>query len=265
MSATNALTISVHQTATSELRTSTPGRSRRKEGLISFVRVLQALPNTISPFPFTGNLAFVGSWLVIANLRSEILPTNLKHFRAKLKCLALYQVLTKNFTRKAEMPEMLKCHFGPRPLSNPLVSWFETIWIGFRNLVVAVLPLETAPETFQGVSRTAETLAIQMNPLREFSSETIKKNALKRLRARLPANTVLILQGWDQSISNSPNAPGKIIKQFPLLTWRLEFGKSGPVTCRGIRPSEPRGNGRKPSIPFAQGFFIYAPGSKLRA
>jgi hypothetical protein len=121
MSATNALTKSVHQTATPELRTSTnPSRSRREKPLISFLRVSQTLPNSFSPFSFSGNLAFLVSWdLLPPNFASEMLPKNLKHFRLKLKCLAPYQVLTKNFTRKAEMPEMLKCHFGPWPLTNP--------------------------------------------------------------------------------------------------------------------------------------------------
>jgi ankyrin repeat protein len=178
MSATNALTKSVQQTAIPELRTSILGSSRRKKALTLFSRV---------PIPFRqvdskhalGNFGFPAlgiCYLVISHLKCS--PKNLKHFRLNLKCLALYQVITKNLTQKAEMSEMLKCHFRPWPLSNP--GSLEKICLGFRNLVLAPVPLETIPETFQAVSRNAETLALQMNHLREFPLETIKKKSLKR-------------------------------------------------------------------------------------
>jgi hypothetical protein len=62
---------------------------------------------------------------------------------------------------------------------------------------------ETPPETFQAVSRNAETLALQMNHLREIALETIKKNPLKRSAPlSLPANPVLLLQSW--IFSNAP-------------------------------------------------------------
>ena len=54
-------------------------------------------------------------------------------------------------------------------------GYFEKIWVAVRNLVLAPLTLETIPETFQAVSRNAETLALQINHLREFDLETIKK------------------------------------------------------------------------------------------
>src|SRR5207253_9040275 len=59
-------------------------------------------------------------------------------------------------------------------------GYFEKISVAVRNLVPAPLTLETIPETFQAVSRNAETLALQMKDLREFSLETIKKISLKR-------------------------------------------------------------------------------------
>src|SRR4051794_18584199 len=100
MSATNALTKSVNQTATPELRTSTIlGSSRREEALISFLRVhiLQTPPNLISPFSFSAGFSdFCICYLVISPLKCSL--KNLKHFSLNLKCLALYQVLTKNLS-----------------------------------------------------------------------------------------------------------------------------------------------------------------------
>src|SRR5207253_2940160 len=50
---------------------------------------------------------------------------------------------------------------------------------------------ETIRETFQAVSRNAETLALQMNHLRELDLETIKKISLKRFGLS-PENAILI-------------------------------------------------------------------------
>jgi hypothetical protein len=162
MSATNALTKSVHQAATPELCTSTIGSSRRKKALTLFARVRppQSPPNRISPFCFLGNLGFPAFGicsLVISHLKCS--PKNLKHFRSNLKCLALYQVLTKNFTQKPEMVEMLKCHFPPWPLRNgcrpgpltgrrsetlrnPSVSCFEKIQLPFGSWLLLDLSLK---------------------------------------------------------------------------------------------------------------------------
>ena len=170
MSATKALTKSVNQTATPELRTSTIlGSSRRKEALISLVRVHipQTSPNTIWPFSFLGNLAFLRFWvLILGNFPSEILSKKSETFQFKLKRLPLDQVLTKNFSEKTEMTEMLKSHFGSSPLSNPFGQLFRTIRVGLPKFILG--KAETIPETFQAVSRNAETLALQINHLREF-------------------------------------------------------------------------------------------------
>jgi hypothetical protein len=128
MSATNALTKSVHQTATPKLRTSTIlGSSRREEALILFprVHVRQTPLHSIPPFSLSVVWHYLGFgfWdFLPANFRSEMLPKNLKHFRLKLKSLALYQALTKNLTQKAEMPEMLKWYFEPWPFESFLWS-----------------------------------------------------------------------------------------------------------------------------------------------
>jgi hypothetical protein len=214
MSATNALTKSVHQTVTPELRTSAVRSTRSRlagKALTLFARayVPQSPSHSIFPFSFLGILRLLGFWhWVPANSPSEMLAQKLKAFQFKLKCLALYQVLTKNFAETPEIPEiseMLKCHFGPWPSSHRLVSCLAKIWIGFRKLLLARLPpetvAETTPETFQAVSRNAETLALQMNHLREFALETIKKylETIRYCIAWLRGTTVLILQSWCQS------------------------------------------------------------------
>jgi hypothetical protein len=63
-----------------------------------------------------------------------------------------------------------------------------------HSLVISALSLvipsvivsapETLPETFQPVSRNAETLALQINHLQKISLETIKKNSLKRFEGK---------------------------------------------------------------------------------
>jgi hypothetical protein len=163
MSANNALTQSVHQTAAPELcKSTTLGRSRR-QALTLFSRV-RISSRQIDSKQALANLAFLGFWdLLPANFGSEMLPKTLKHFSLKLKCLPLYQLLTKNFTQKAEM---LRCHFDPQVVSHSLLS------LAWKSILAKP---ETTPETFQGVSRNAETLALQMNHLREFPLETIKK------------------------------------------------------------------------------------------
>jgi hypothetical protein len=86
MSATNALAKSVHRTITPELRTSTSrSSSRREEALINLLH---------------GNSPF------------KMPARKPESFHLKLKCLALYQVLTKNFAEIPEISEMLKCGFG---------------------------------------------------------------------------------------------------------------------------------------------------------
>jgi hypothetical protein len=120
----NVLAKSRSQPPTPELRTSTfPGRSRRKKALTLFSRIQipQNKRNSMSPFFLLGQ--FLGFCDLLPP--SEALPINMKHFSSKLKCWALYQALTQNLTQKAEMPEMLKCHFSPVALSNPLASSFE--------------------------------------------------------------------------------------------------------------------------------------------
>jgi hypothetical protein len=202
----NVLATSRSQPPTPELRTSTvPGSSRRKEALTLFSRVHIPQPqrNSMSPFFVLGQ--FLGFCdLLPANFPSELLPKNLKHFSSNLKCLALYQVLTKNFTQKAEMPEMLKWHFGRRLLSYSFVSCFEKTWVAVWNLVLASLRLETLPETFQTVSRNAETLALQLNHLREIFLETIKKFSLKRFAAPSPAEHRVFFQS---NVKHSPTRP----------------------------------------------------------
>ena len=137
MSATNALTKSVHQTAMPKLSTSTiPGRSRSRLAgkaltLDPRVHVSQTLPNSLPPFSFSviwHSLGFGICYLLLSPLKCS--PKNLKHFRLKLKCLALYQSLTKNLTQKAEMPEMLKCYFGPWAFRHSLVigAWSLDIY-----------------------------------------------------------------------------------------------------------------------------------------
>ena len=157
----NVLATSRSQPPTPELRTSTvPGSSRRKEALTLFSRVHIPQPqrNSMSPFFVLGQ--FLGFCdLLPANFPSELLPKNLKHFSSNLKCLALYQVLTKNFTKKIEMVEMLECHFGlcplrndcrPGPLTgrrsetlrNPSVSCFEKIQLPFGSWLLLDLSLK---------------------------------------------------------------------------------------------------------------------------
>jgi hypothetical protein len=174
MSATNALTKSVQQTATPKLRTSILRSSRSRlagKALTLFSRGRIPSRQVDSNHP-SGTLAFLGFWdLLPANFPSEMLPQKPGTFQFKLKCLALYQALTKNFAEKIEIPEMLKCHVAPWPLSNALVSCSMLV---FATWSLPLL-LETILETFQAVSRNAETLALQMNHLREFALETIKK------------------------------------------------------------------------------------------
>jgi hypothetical protein len=218
--AMNPLAKSGSQSPTPELRTSTIlGRSRREEALTLFSRVHipQTPLNSISPFSFSSNLTFLEFWdLLPANFRPEMLPKNLKHFRSNLKRSALYQALTKNFTTKAEM---LKCYFGPWACESFLGHWCLAIGHlsgALRILVLALLPLETIPETFQAVSRNAETLALQMKDLRRFEPETIKKISLKRFSlspwerhpdfakqvfkdSRMHPGPELHFQGWGQT------------------------------------------------------------------
>ena len=82
-------------------------------------------------------------------------------------------------------------------------GYFEKIWVAVRNLVFAPLAPETIPETFQPVSRNAETLALQMKDLREFDLETIKKISLETIQR--------LISGWErhpdfakQAFSNAP-------------------------------------------------------------
>jgi hypothetical protein len=146
MSATKALTKSVQHTVTPELRTSTTLGRRRRKKVSEFIL---ASSNSPSLGRFATGLGNSGCCpFGISHLKCS--PKNLKHFSSKVKCLALYQVLTKNFTQKAEMVEMLKCHFAPWPLRydcrsgpltgrrsemlrNPSVSCFEKIQLPFGS------------------------------------------------------------------------------------------------------------------------------------
>jgi hypothetical protein len=189
----NALVKNGYQPPTPELRTSTSGSSRRKKALTLFSRV-QVPSHQVDSKHALGNLLFLRfCHFLLANFRSEMLPKKPKHFRSKLKCLALYQALTKNFTTKAEM---LKCYFGPWAFESFLGRRCLSIGdlsAALRNLVLASLTLETIPETFQAVSRNAETLALQMKDLREVDLETIKNFSLKRFSvSSLDGNAIRI-------------------------------------------------------------------------
>ena len=100
MSAMNALAKSGHQTATPDLRA--------------------GIKPEPSPIWISLGCGFCGPVITCGNVLE-----NLKHFRSKLKCLALYQILTKNFTGKTEMlkseilfPEPVKTRFVVRHLKN---------------------------------------------------------------------------------------------------------------------------------------------------
>src|SRR5207253_7506955 len=62
---------------------------------------------------------------------------------------------------------------------------------------------ETIRETFQAVSRNAETLALQMNHLRELDLETIKKNPRNDSASYLRTPS-WFLQNWAQEFSIAP-------------------------------------------------------------
>jgi|SRR5437868_14896796 hypothetical protein len=136
MSAMNDLTRRAHQTPPPELRTSSiRSSSRGKEALTSVWRGRIPCRQVGSKHPWA-NWGFPPfSYLLAGNSVSEMLPKNLEHFSPKLKCSAPYQVITKNLTPKSEMPEMLKCHFGPLPVATPYrtrnhVALCAGIWTG---------------------------------------------------------------------------------------------------------------------------------------
>jgi hypothetical protein len=193
-----------------------------------------------------------------------MLPKNLKHFRSNLttfreanvnywapdswrtwevKCLAVYQALTKNFTTKAEM---LKCYFGLWAFESFLVRWCFGIGhlsVAVRNLVLAPFTLETIPETFQAVSRNAETLALQMNHLRKFDVETIKKKSLKRFSvSSRDGNAIRILQSEHSRMHparrnhQTPSLPLHPLIRLRLVPAGQEQPPVSPNTFHSVSP-----------------------------
>jgi hypothetical protein len=156
MSATNALTKSVHQTATPKLRTSTIlGRSQREEGQLLETH----LRKTETSHPKLRHLAPLSNSYANFSVRKAI-PSKTETGTLRVRA----SKVSNHYTSLAHSSLYWPFQIGPgsRPLRNDP---------------------ETVPETFQAVSRNAETLALQMNHLREFAPETIKKLFLKRFRA----------------------------------------------------------------------------------
>ena len=119
-----------------------------------------------------------------SGLETPLRKTETSH--PELRHLAPLSTSYANFSVRKTTPSKTETgvRFRASKLSNPGLAHSLANWlleIGPCSPSLRNDP-ETIPETFQAVSRNAETLALQMNHLREFDLEMIKKIFLKRFR-----------------------------------------------------------------------------------
>src|SRR5437870_5431245 len=151
-----------HQSATPELRTCDPSASITLSPSLSIMNLSPelaltfAMTRTFVPRHWTIAFPFAST----ARLKSVL--KFLQHFSPKLKCLTLYQVLTKILPLQAEM---LKCSSGHWILTHSIVipAWTWTSIICLCDFMKVML------------SRLAETILKRFNTFQE----TLKRSSCK--------------------------------------------------------------------------------------